>query len=216
MNYRSTIALETLESRTLYSATPSPTIIADKEAVQAAEAQRFNDKAEWSQTLLADHLQLLQDQSTKSSELAPLMLQLQSDTTAEHEAILVDNENALATRIADRTTITNDLTQIFSDLGNSTAEAADHAKLLTDQNKLKSDNGADAITLDDTKSTYKTTLLSDHLAITNARIGDDPAIDTDKTKILSDQLTEKNTLLADQEAVVSAKLKLAEDEQAAA
>jgi hypothetical protein len=74
----------------------------------------------------------------------------------------------------------------------------------------------DAITLDDTKSTYKTTLLSDHLAITNARIGDDPAIDTDKTKILTDQLAEKNTLLADQEAVVSAKLKLAEDEQAAA
>jgi hypothetical protein len=47
MKYRSMIALETLESRTLYSAAPSPTITADMEAVQAAEAQRFNDKAEW-------------------------------------------------------------------------------------------------------------------------------------------------------------------------
>ena len=216
MKNRSMIAMETLESRTLYSATPNPTITADIEAVQAAEAQRFNDKAEGAQTLLADHLQLLQDQSTKSSELAPLQLQLQSDITAEHRAILADNASALATRIADQTIITEDLTQIYSDLGNHSAEAADQAKLSTDEDKLKSDNAASAITLDNTKSTYKTTLLSDHLAITNARIGDDPAIDTDKTKILTDQLAIKNTLLADQEAVISAKLKLAEDRLAAA
>jgi len=215
MNNHSMITVETLESRTLYSATPSPTITADLEAVQVAEAQRFNDKAEGAQTLLADHLQLLQDQSTKGSQLAPLLLQLQSDTTAEHVAILADNESALATRIADRTIITNDLTQIFSDLGNPSAEAADHAKLLTDQDKLKSDIAANNITLDNTKSTYKTILLSDHLAITNARIGDDPAIDADKTKILTDQLAIKNTLLADQEAVVSAQLKLAQDRLAA-
>src|SRR5580700_1914496 len=103
MKNRSTIALETLESRTLYSATVSPTITADLEAVQAAEAQRFNDKAEGAQTLLADHLQLLQDQSTRNSALAPLQLQLQSDTTSEHEAIMADYESALTTRIADRT-----------------------------------------------------------------------------------------------------------------
>jgi hypothetical protein len=216
MKNRSMIAMETLESRTLYSAAPNPTITADLEAVQVAEAQRFNDKAEGAQTLLADHLQLLQDQSTKSGQLAPLLLQLQSDTTAEHQAILADNANALATRIADRTIITEDLTQIYSDLGNHSAEVADQAKLLTDEDKLKSDNAASNITLDNTKSTYRTTLLSDHLAITNARIGDDPAIDTDKTKILTDQLALTNTLLADQEAITSAKLKLAEDRLAAA
>jgi hypothetical protein len=216
MNNRSTITVEILESRTLYSAAPSPTITADLEAVQAAEAQRFNDKAEGTQTLLADHLQLLQDQSTRGSQLAPLQLKLQGDITAEHQAILVDNENALATRIADRTVITNDLTQIYSDLGNHSAEAADNSKLFTDENKLKSDNAASNITLHNTRLTYQTILLSDRLAITTARTGDDPAIDTDKTKILTEQLALKNTLLADQEAITSAKLKLAEDRLAGA
>jgi len=215
MKYRSMIALETLESRTLYSATPSPTILADEAAVTAAKAQKAADLSAGAQTLLADNLQLAQDRSTKSSQLAPLQLQLQSDETLENEAIQTDHENDLSTRIADRTAITNDLRAILADLGNSGAEITDHAQLATDQAKLKSDIAADVITLNDTKSTYKTTILSDRLAITNARISDDPAIDADKTKILTDELAEKNTLLADQEAVVSAELKLAEDRLAA-
>jgi hypothetical protein len=211
MQYRSTVALEALESRTLYSATPSQTILADEAAVTAAKAQKASDQSAAKQTLLADRLQLVQDQSTKSSQLAPLLLQLQGDITAENQAILADHENDLTTRIADRTAITNDFRTIIADAGNSSAETTDHAQLNADQGKLKSDIAADAITLADTRSTYRETILDDQLAITNARSGDDPAVESDKSKILADQLAEKNTLLADQEAIISAELKLAQD-----
>jgi hypothetical protein len=216
MKNRSMIALETLESRTLYSGTPSPTITADLEAIQVAEAQRFNDKSEATQTLLTDRLQLQEDRSTRIGQVGPLELQLQSDLTAEGTAVQTDQRNALATRIADRTKITNDFTVILSDLGNTTAEAADRNQLAIDRATLKTDNAAAAITLQNTRSSFRTTILSDRLAITQARIADDPTIDSDEAKILTDKQNETNTLLADSEAITSAKLKLAQDEAAGA
>jgi hypothetical protein len=214
MKYRSMIALETLESRTLYSATPSSTILADEAAVTAAKAQKATDQSAGTQTLLADQLQLLQDRSTKSSALAPLLLQLQSDTAAENQAILTDHENDLTTRIADRTAITNDLRHMAADDDNSEDEHDDRLQWAADKSKLKNDIADDDITLNNTKSSFRTTILSDRLAILEARTTDSPAVDIDKTKILDDKASEKNTLLADQEAIVSTELKLAEDRAA--
>ncbi len=211
MKYRSLIALETLESRTLYSATPSATILADQAAVTAAKAQKATDQSAADQTLLADRLQLLQDRSTKSNQLAPLLLQLQSDTAAENQAILTDHENDLATRITDRNAITNDLRQMAADDADSGEEHDDRLQWAADRSKLKNDIAADDITLNNTKSSFRTTILSDKLEILEARTTDSPAVDIDKTKILDDKAAEKNTLLADQEAILSAELKLVQD-----
>ena len=213
MNYRTTVALETLESRTLFSGTPSPTILADEAAVTTAKDQLSADKTAGKQTVLADRLQLMQDRATKNNALAPLLLQLQTDITAENTALRTDAKNALTTRITDYTAISNDYTKILGDLGNNSAETADHAQLATDQATLASDNTAAKLTASDTRSTYKTIILNDRLAITNARIGDDPAVNADKIKLLNDQLAEANTILADKEAITSAELKLAQDLQ---
>lgn len=216
MNYRTTVALETLESRTLFSGTPSATILADQAAITTAKDQLAADKTAGKQTVLADKLQLMQDQSTKSNTLAPLQLQLQTDIGAENAALRTDAKNALTTRIADFTAIRNDYIKLLGDLGNTSAENADHAQLNTDQATLQSDNTAAKVTASDTRSTYRTIILNDRLAITNARVGNDPTINNDKIKLLNDQLAEANTILADKEAITSAELKLAQDQAAGA
>jgi hypothetical protein len=211
MKFTATIALETLESRTLYSTTPSPTVAADMVKVQADKDQINVDQSAGYQTADADNLQLDKDQLAKLNAIAPLQIKLQTDLNTQTSLLLTDNQTALTQRFADRTIVTEDLMSVKADRQDPTALAGDMTKLTADRAALATVIAAANTQYKNDAATLKAAVLADRLAIADARVADVPAVDNDKLKILTDKLANAQTLLADEKQLAADELQLLKD-----
>jgi hypothetical protein len=209
MNSFSTIALESLESRTLYST--SPTITADLLVIQTDKDQINVDQSTNDQTARADDLQLATDQFTKLSQVSTLVVKQLQDSETDKLALLTDVINGQSKRLADRTVITEDLMTVKADRSDPTAEAADAMKLATDRTTLDNDIVGATTTYKNDQLTFRAKELQDRLDIKTARLAADPAVDADKAKILTDKLQGQITVLTDQKQLLTDELKLVKD-----
>jgi hypothetical protein len=211
MNSFSTIALETLESRTLYSTTPSATILADMQAIQADKDQINVDQSANDQTARADDLQLATDQFTRLSQVSTLVVKQLQDSETDKLALLTDTIHSQSTRLADRTIITEDLMMVKADRADAAAEMAAATALAAAKAQLGMDIASATTTYKNDQLTFKAKEKQDKLDIQTARLADDPAVDADKEKILTDKLQGQITVLTDQKQLLTDELKLVKD-----
>jgi hypothetical protein len=211
-----TVALETLESRMLYSTTPSATIVADEKAIQFDKDQINVDLSAGYQTSDADNLKLSQDEFTQLGQVSALRLKLADDTEADKTALLTDNIDGLTERVADRSVVTQDFKSIQADRSDPAAEANDALLLSAAQQKLSTDKTAAAAKYSMDQGTFKSELLQDKLNILTVKVNTDPTVMNDKVKILTDKLASQETVSGDRQQLLKDELQLAKDKAAGA
>lgn len=206
--------IESMESRLLMSAAPtlfSSTVRADRLVVRI-------DLLKFETDLLASDIKLTADiQAIKHSlakgdtSLDTPFATLHADQKAMNLALREDRLTESANALAEESTIRLDILQILKDKNNSSVEAADHAKLLSDRIALQTVlvNGLD--TRIATRTADEATISADTAAIVTAA-NNDPnataALQTAASNFATDRVTKLNTLTADLQAVATARTNL--------
>src|SRR5438477_451831 len=133
------IALESLESRTLFAATPSPTVQADLAQVQADVQQIKTDRANGLALIQSDRVAIRTAVVTSRANVIILQAKLRSDVLAFAQQFKADHVTLLTTLQADLGTLKTDFVQLRVDRGNATLVAADLAKIAADRAKIFED-----------------------------------------------------------------------------
>ena len=133
-------AFETLESRTLMSASPlTAAVRADRLQLRAdflhLNADFYADAAK----LLTDNRALRADHLSQNTALHPLVATLRADVTTFKFTLKADRLNESSAVLADEAVVVGELKQMFLDRKNPTALAADKTVLITDRAKVQSD-----------------------------------------------------------------------------
>lgn len=204
-----------MESRLLMSAAPtlfSATVKADRLVVRA-DLLKFESDLLVSDAKLTVDVQAIKHNLTKgdTSLVAPFAT-LHADQKSMNLALEEDRLTESANALADESTIKLDILQILKDKGNSTAEAADQAKLLSDRVALQTAliNGLN--TRITTRTTDEVTISTDTAAIVTAADNDPSATSALKTAVATfstDRVTKLNTLTSDLQAIETARTNLA-------
>jgi hypothetical protein len=139
MVQKNATSFETLESRTLMSASPFDTAVkADRVQIRAdllkLDADFFADAG----TLLTDNRALKADHLSSNTVLHPLVATLRSDVYSFDLALRADRLTEAANVITDEQVVVTELQKMFTDRKNPTALAADKSQLITDRANLQS------------------------------------------------------------------------------
>jgi hypothetical protein len=179
------IAFETLESRTLFSASTvfDPTVKLDRLHVRIDLLKFRADSLAGTATLISDRLNLRHDNVAAATTVTPLIANLKSDAKQMRVALQIDRLNEAANALADESVIVTDLKQIILDRHNPDALVVDRAKLKTDRIHLQSDLIAGLDSRIATRQSYHDTLFNDGKAIVAAVQTDPNASATLKTDV---------------------------------
>lgn len=206
--------IEAVESRLLMSAAPtlfSVTVKVDRLIVQADLLKFESDILAGDARLTLDIQTIKHNLARGDTSLNASFATLHADQKAMNLALREDRLTESANALADQSTIELDILQILKDKHNATAEAADHAKLLSDRVALQTAliDGLDArIT---TRTTDETTISNDTAAIVTAADNDPnatAALQTAVSTFATDRVAKLNTLTADLEAIETARTNL--------
>ena len=190
---RTTIALESLESRTLFAAQLGPVAQADLAQVQADVQQLRTDKASGLATLRNDRAALITAGGTSRANIILATAKLKTDALTFAQQFKANNATLVQTLRADTATIKADLVQIRLDRGNFVQLAADRAKLVADTGTILTHKADAKAALLSALSTRNSTLKTDLEAIVTARTSD-PSVVAARTTLINDALTLKQTL----------------------
>ena len=209
--------MEALESRTLFSAAPSPlstAVLADRLQIRADLLQFKSDVVSCWATMLHDVNAVKADHPAAATTVLPLIKQFRIDLAHKRSTLLSDRLAERSNVLADESLIVRELRQILLDHGNPTAVAADRQVLLTDRIKLQNDEiaGLDQ-RIADRQAAY-TTIFNDVQAIITA-VNSDPnasaQLKADVTKWGNDRTTCMTTLTADLQRVAADRQQLVTD-----
>ncbi|HZL37391.1 MAG TPA: LEPR-XLL domain-containing protein [Tepidisphaeraceae bacterium] len=137
--------IEGLESRVLLSAAPkppvlfNPTIKADRLQVRADLLKFQSDIFSWDAKLLRDTTAVRENVAKGDTSLVAPFAALRTQVQAMRTSLLEDRLNESISALHDEATIKGDILQIIKDRKNSSAETADHAKLMGDRAQLQND-----------------------------------------------------------------------------
>ena len=212
---------ESLESRTLMSATPSPAVVAAEQKLLGDLATYSTDKGTWNATILKDLQKLAADQHSASTvDVSAQIATLQQDRTTLLTTLLND-------KTALRTKVDNDLIAVITDAQtvrtdkqtNSPNLAADEAALANAKLALVNDRASARTTLINDNQTLRSKVLADRQAIITARLaggGSNTQFLTDRQQLVTDRQSRLNvlsadalTIVADRQALAKAKLGVA-------
>lgn len=213
--------IEGLESRVFLSVAPTlfnATVKADRLAVKAALLKFRSDSFACDAKLLRDTIAIKKDLAKGDTSLVTPFQTLHDDVQAMRSALRVDRLTEAANALADESVIRLDIRQIIRDRANATAEAADHAKLMTDRIKLQTDLIAGLDSRIATRQGEETTISNDVSAIVTAANNDPNASSALKSAaqtFATDRTTCITTLTADLQAVAAARTTLVADLTAA-
>jgi hypothetical protein len=210
------IFIEAIESRLLMSAAPTlfdATVKADRLVVRAdllkfridlltADAKLSADLQAVKHSVPTGDTSLVGPFATLHAEVKAMSLTLQEDR-------LTESANALSAEA----TVKLDLVQILKDKHNATAEAADHAKLLTDRVAVQTAliNGLDARIA--TRTADEATISADTAAIVTAASSDPAAtvaMQAAVSTFATDRVAKLNQLTADLQTLETARTNLSD------
>ena len=210
------VFFETIESRLLMSAAPTlfdATVRADRLAVRV-DLLKFRIDILTTDAKLSADLQAVKHSVPKgdTSLVAPFAT-LHTDQKAMNLALQEDRLTESANALSAEATVKLDLLQILKDKHNTTAEAADHAKLLTDRVAVQTAliNGLDARIA--TRTTDEATISTDTAAIVTAANSDPAATAAMQTAVstfATDRVAKLNQLTADLQAIQTARTNLSD------
>lgn len=209
-------AFETLESRTLLSATGlyNAAVRADRLQVRADLLRFRADALSASATLLNDRIALKGDDVAAATTVTPLIAKLKSDIGQMRLTLKADRLNEAAVVLADQLLIVGDLRKILADRGNPDAVAADRATLKSHRIQLQNDLIDGLNTRLTTRQNAYTTLFNDGQAIVAAVQTDPGASDKLKADVqtwIADGSAKLNTLAADLQKLVADRTTLVAD-----
>jgi hypothetical protein len=213
--------IENLESRVLLSSSAAvfnPTIKADRLAVRADLLKFRSDIFASESKLLLDTQALKKNVAKGDTSLVAPFAQLHTDVKATRLALQQDRLAESAATLADESVIKLDLLQILKDRKDATAEAADHAKLMTDRIKLQTDVIAGLDSRIATRQAQLPVISADVDAIVTAANNDpnaSPALKSAASVFATDRTARITTLTSDLQTISTARAKLVADLTAA-
>jgi hypothetical protein len=209
---------EALESRTLLSVSAlNPTIKADQLQIRSDLLKFKSDLAAGTAIIITDCAAMKADGAFSDPTLHPLFKQFHMDVRSQNQALKLDRLNQSAASLLDQSHIVADIEKILQDKGNKTAEAADHAQLLTDRIALQTDDLTGLNNRLTTRQNDFTTISSDLSAIATAVESDSGAsaqLMADVEKFVTDRTTFLNTITADINTLIADRTKFMNDLQA--
>jgi len=198
---------EALESRTLFSITP--TVQADLDAITADRNKIATDRTAMITTLRNDRLAIVNDRRTSTQGDPALIAKLKDDRAAFLAKTRQDRLNLQTTLTADRATIQADALRIRADAGNIAAVAADKLTLLSDRSQMVSHVQTFLATVVEDRSGLRQTLLDDKAAIAASKAS--PNLASDLAKLGSDRALYSQVLQDDANTLLADRVKLAQD-----
>ncbi len=130
---RRTCVMESLECRTLLSATPSAVILADQQAVANAVANLADTRAACQTKLAGDRAAITNAWKQNPTQVASLRTTYRAALQAQRDAINVARVDLLATRAQWLTTYRADIQAVLAARGNPTALATAQATFAYDR-----------------------------------------------------------------------------------
>jgi hypothetical protein len=207
--------IESLESRTLMSASPfSTAVAADRLQVKADFLKFRSDAAAASAKLLVDLSAMQGDHLAAATTVAPLVKQMRTDLKTAGHTLLLDRLNESAAALGDESAIVSVQRHILLDKKNPTAETADHAALMADRVKLQTDLIAGLNSRIATRQAGETTIFNDISAINEAATTDPHStakLQLDLGTLLADRSTKMQTVTADLVVLVQDRTQLSSD-----
>jgi hypothetical protein len=166
---RNTVPFESLESRTLMSATFFDSAVQHDRAVITADfvKLRINLNTD-AKAILTDNKALRKDDLKANTVLEPLVLQFRSDVKSFQLTLKSDRLTEAGNVIADEKVILGERVQAFRDRHNATALAADQALIITDRAQLNTDEVAGLTQRLSDRQAEAATLQTDAQAILTA------------------------------------------------
>jgi hypothetical protein len=211
--------LHTLESRTLFTATPLPAlfdaaVLADRVAVRIDLLHFEADILAGSARLLADRKALKTAAPRGDTSLVAPFAQLAADNKTMQATLKADRLTESANALADESVIKLDILQIKKDKGNATAEAAAQTKLTNDRITLQTALIAGLDSRIATRTADAATITNDVNAIVTAADNDPAATQAfaAKAAVFAAQSTAiLDKLTADLATITAARTKLVAD-----
>lgn len=193
--------IETLESRTLMSASVLGATVRMDQLILHADFQKFKaDIASAVVTSVSDLRGLKSNGISSVPGIKADVAKLRADVRAMHGQLLIDRLTEASNVLTDEAAIARELVQLIHDKGNATAVAADRATLLADRVKLQTDaiNGLNSRIA--TRQADYNTIVADDATITAAIAADtsaSPALVAAANKWAADEQAKLTTLSND-------------------
>jgi hypothetical protein len=207
--------LESLESRSLMSASPfSTTVEIDRLDVRAALLKFRYDAVTSTATLIADCSALQAADLKNDALLAPLFTALHKEVKAMRHTLDIDRLDESAAVLKDESVIDSELAQYVSDEGNEAARTADRLQLKKDRIQLQDDEIAGLNARLATRESEQTALTADLNSIT-ATLGTDTgasaALQAAVNTFVTDRAASLGTFETDLQSIITARTKLVTD-----
>jgi hypothetical protein len=207
--------IESLESRTLMSASAfSTAVAADRLEVRADLLKFRSDAAAASAKLLVDLSAVQKDDLAVATTVAPLVKQMRTDLGTIGRSLLADRLTESAAALGDESAIVTERLHILQDKKNPTAETADHTALMDARVKLQTDLIAGLNSRIATRQAGETTIFNDISAIDTA-VGADPnasaKLQQDLSALLAVRAGKMQTLTSDLVQLVKDRTQLSTD-----
>lgn len=204
------VMLESLESRTFFAVTPTPTVQADIAQVQADVQQLRTDQANGASLINTDRAAIANAVAASRANVTALVGKLRSDVQAFALQFRQINASLASTLRSDTATIRTHLLRLRVDQGNRALVAADLATLAADRASVFGHRAQARAALLTALSNRQGVLRADLTAIANARLSD-PNVKAAQDKLISDSLAIRQTLSADLLKLAQDRAKLATD-----
>jgi hypothetical protein len=203
--------LEALEHRVLFAVALSPTVQADRTALQADVAQLRNDRLAGFGVLAQDRATVGQNRHLRVAPDPALVAKLSADKTALRDQAKQQRLDLASVLLADAVVVRTDLIQVRADRGNIAAVAADLTKLNNDRGKATNDLVAGRASALDSQTTARTTLIQDREAIQNSRGFSASTLTSALSTFATDRAHMEQTLASDLEKITADRAKLFSD-----
>ena len=206
---------ETLESRTLMSASPINTQIAADRLQVRADLLRFKaDALSDTAVIMTDVAALKVDGLKNDATLVPLFKQLHTDLVQMWTQLRIDRLTEAGNVLKDQSVIVTELVHLLKDRGNPTAVTADKAVLLTDRIQLQNDEITGLNTRLTTRQNAYNKIFADLDQITTGVADDNnasPALVAEAQKFAVDRTNCLNTMSADLTKLIADRTQLVTD-----
>jgi uncharacterized coiled-coil protein SlyX len=206
---------ETLESRTLMSASPISTQVAiDRLQIKADLLQFKSDACSDTAVILTDVQALKADGLKNDPTLVPLFKQLHTDLVQMWTQLRIDRLTEAGNVLKDQSVIVIELIKLLKDKGNPTAVTADRAVLLSDRIQLQNDEITGLNTRLTTRQNAYNKIFADLDQITTG-VADDtsasPALTAVVQKFAVDRTNCLNAMSADLTKLIADRTQLVAD-----
>lgn len=209
--------IEVMESRVLMSAAPtlfSTAVRADRMVIRADLLKFQSDLLLSDAKLLVDEHAIKHNLAKGDTSLVAPFATLHTDAKAMNLALREERLTESANALADESTIRLDIVQILKDRHNSSAETADHAKLLADRITLQNALVAGLDARIATRTADEATISADTAAIVTAANNDPAATSGLQTAVATfstDRISRLNTITTDLQTIQTARTNLVND-----